>query len=352
MLSALGFACVVIDGIFGAHTEDALRKFQLNLGLPSDGIAGAYTYAAIQNLHHSWVGKAAIHEIVHLGFARAADVLEQRALCLFGTEEFACSVASRMSNLSLATNPQSMILSADSLVVAPDESMLLVHIVLPEEEAVQKVPRVCYEDEATLPLRLEQALVAAKVGGRVTCHPYYGAPYFGRRVEYVFADGEQIFYLIPCLYQYAEDTVSFAARSGGNTFGYFLLDHARTTGDNILVIQHFKEYLTGDIIRVITCQYERLAVEQPVEIHFQEVIFNDVVFQRRIFFTQIGYGLIIQFHHLHRTFFSHQKLGQYTHARTYFQNGEAGTCVYRIGYILCHFQIFQKMLAEKLFRLY
>ena len=151
-----------IDGIFGAHTEDALRKFQLNLGLPSDGIAGAYTYAAIQNLHHSWVGKAAIHEIVHLGFARAADVLEQNALCLFGTEEFARSVASRMSNLSLATNPQSKILSADSLLVAPDESMLLVHIVLPEEEAVQKVPRVSYEDEATLPLRLEQAIVAAR----------------------------------------------------------------------------------------------------------------------------------------------------------------------------------------------
>ena len=131
VLSALGFACGVIDGIFGAHTEDALRKIQLNLGLPSDGIAGAYTYAAIQNLHHSWVGKAAIHEIVHLGFARAADVLESNALCLFGTEEFARSVASRMSNLSLATNPQSKILSADSLLVAPDESMLLVHIVLP-----------------------------------------------------------------------------------------------------------------------------------------------------------------------------------------------------------------------------
>ena len=161
-LGALGFACGATDGIFGAFTELALRKFQLNLGLPSDGIAGAYTYAAIQNLHHSWAGKAAIHEIVHLGFARAADVLEQNALCLFGTEEFARSVASRMSNLSLATNPQSKILSADSLLVAPDESMLLVHIVLPEEEAVQKVPRVSYEDEATLPLRLEQAIVAAR----------------------------------------------------------------------------------------------------------------------------------------------------------------------------------------------
>ena len=47
-LGALGFACGATDGIFGAFTELALRKFQLNLGLPSDGIAGAYTYAAIR----------------------------------------------------------------------------------------------------------------------------------------------------------------------------------------------------------------------------------------------------------------------------------------------------------------
>ena len=46
--------------------------------------------------------------------------------------------------------------------MAPDESMLLVHIVLPEEDAVRKVPRVTYQDEATLPLRLEQAIAAAR----------------------------------------------------------------------------------------------------------------------------------------------------------------------------------------------
>ena len=56
------------DAIFGAHTEEALRRFQLNLGLPSDGIAGAYTYAALRNLAHSWVGKEATHSPVrHFG---------------------------------------------------------------------------------------------------------------------------------------------------------------------------------------------------------------------------------------------------------------------------------------------
>lgn len=159
-LGALGFACGSDDGIFGAFTELALRKFQLNLGLPSDGIAGAYTYAAIRNLHHSWEGKEAVHGSTHMGFARAADVLESNALCLFGTKDFTRSVASRMSNLALATNPASKIMSADSLLVAPDDTMLLVHIVLPEERT-EGVPRVSFEDESTLSLRLETAIGVA-----------------------------------------------------------------------------------------------------------------------------------------------------------------------------------------------
>ncbi len=160
-LGALGFACGADDGIFGAYSELALRKFQLNMGLPADGIAGAYTYAAIRNLHHSWEGKEAVHEAVHLGFARAADVLEGNALCLFGTDPFTRSVASRMSNLALATNPASKIMSADSLLVAPDQNMLLVHIVLPEEDTAEAIPRVSFEDEETLSLRLETAIGVA-----------------------------------------------------------------------------------------------------------------------------------------------------------------------------------------------
>lgn len=161
-LGALGFRLGPEDGIFGAHTEDALRKFQLNLGLPSDGIAGAYTYSAIRNLHHSWEGKPSMQLPTPLGFARAADVLESNALCLFGTVAFTRSVAARMSNLALATNPASKILSAETLLVAPDASMLLVHISMPDESAANGSPCVMYDDEATLALRLRAAIAAAK----------------------------------------------------------------------------------------------------------------------------------------------------------------------------------------------
>lgn len=169
-LGALGFACGPVDAIFGANTEFALRKFQLNMGLPSDGIAGAYTYAALRNLHHSWEGKGAPHSIVHLGFARAADVLENNALCLFGTDSFTRSVASRMSNLALATNPVSKIVSAESLSVAPDEGMLLVHVVVEGDKFAtasesDSVPRVVYSDDEKLSLRLKAAIGAARSSG-------------------------------------------------------------------------------------------------------------------------------------------------------------------------------------------
>lgn len=164
-LGALGFMSGHLDGIFGATTESGVRKFQRNMGLPSDGIVGAYTFAAIRNLHHSWEGKKPSSMQVSMGFARAADVLEENALCLFGMDEFTRGVASRMSNLALATNPSSKILSADSLLVRPDDSMLLVRIALPGDPSLSPddhAPRVNFEPDNTLALRMAPAVAAAQ----------------------------------------------------------------------------------------------------------------------------------------------------------------------------------------------
>lgn len=162
-LGVLGFDPGPIDGIFGAFTEQALRKFQLNMALPSDGIAGAFTYSALRNLRHSWADKEIVPKTDYIGFSRAADVLERHALCLFGTCEFTRSVASRMSNLAAATNPASKMVSADTLLVAPDDSMMFVHIVLPDDGSAEGVPRVSYSgDDYSLVMRLEAALAAAR----------------------------------------------------------------------------------------------------------------------------------------------------------------------------------------------
>ncbi|MBQ9042080.1 MAG: peptidoglycan-binding protein [Eggerthellaceae bacterium] len=164
-LGALGFMSGHMDGIFGATTESGVRKFQRNMGLPSDGIVGAYTFAAIRNLHHSWEGKKPSTLQVSMGFARAADVLEQHAICLFGTDDFTRGVASRMSNLSLATNPASKIVSADSLLVRPDDAMLLVRIALPGDASISAddhAPRVSFEPNDTLALRMAPAVAAGQ----------------------------------------------------------------------------------------------------------------------------------------------------------------------------------------------
>ena len=90
-------------------------------------------------------------------------MLEQHALCLFGTDEFTRGVASRMSNLSLATNPASKIVSADSLLVRPDDAMLLVRIALPGDFAADdNAPRVSFEPDDTLSLRMQSAVSVAQ----------------------------------------------------------------------------------------------------------------------------------------------------------------------------------------------
>lgn len=161
-LGALGFACGGVSGTFGAYTEGALRKFQLNMGLEPDGIAGVNTYAILKNLHNAWMDKPQVEDQAYMGFARAADVLEHHAVCLFGTEEFTRKVASNMSNLAVATNPRSKMVSAETLLVPPDEHMILTHIVLPGDRTDKSVPRVVCDDSSALARRIAGAIDVAR----------------------------------------------------------------------------------------------------------------------------------------------------------------------------------------------
>ena len=162
-LMALGFACGVVDGVFGAYTEGALRKFQLNMGLDADGIAGVDTYATLKRLNNAWKDKPLLEGRAYMGFARVADVLERHAICLFGTGPFTRKIASYMSNLALATNPLSKVMSADSLLVAPDETMVLAQLVLPCEQSDANVCRVSCDDMGKLSRRLSAALSQAQL---------------------------------------------------------------------------------------------------------------------------------------------------------------------------------------------
>lgn len=51
-LNTLGFNTGAVDGIFGPLTERAVREFQRNIGLPSDGIVGDSSLDALHNLRN------------------------------------------------------------------------------------------------------------------------------------------------------------------------------------------------------------------------------------------------------------------------------------------------------------
>ncbi len=55
-LTQMGFDCGRADGVFGAHTENALRDFQRNVGLPADGTCGPETFRALRQLERTVVG--------------------------------------------------------------------------------------------------------------------------------------------------------------------------------------------------------------------------------------------------------------------------------------------------------
>lgn len=165
ILNALGFIVGESDGIFGAHTENALRDFQSSVGMVDDGVAGATTFDAINRLRHAWEGKNAVsadEADEHRGFARAASALESAEVCFFGTDELGRDVASRTANLAQATMPFSGITSADRLSVTPSDSMLMVGIGT-KASMPAKVRHVVFASEdAAFPHRLSTALEMAE----------------------------------------------------------------------------------------------------------------------------------------------------------------------------------------------
>ncbi|MCL1846644.1 MAG: peptidoglycan-binding protein [Coriobacteriia bacterium] len=177
-LASLGFSCN-FDGIFGGHTERAVREFQQNAGLSSDGIVGYSTFSAINHLRHAWEGKdPLLREVQSLGFARAAEALEGVAICIYGTDEVARRIAERISNLAMATTSASRVVCAQSLAQVPDDSTLMIELfssgialvdldmlatkgdqgmsdALAEQETV---PLVVFENDLTINARLATAL--------------------------------------------------------------------------------------------------------------------------------------------------------------------------------------------------
>ena len=163
ILAVLGFVLGETDGIFGAHTERALREFQSSVGLNGDGIAGTTTFDAISRLRHAWEGKSAAAAAApeYVGFARAAEALRRVELCFFGLDAWGRAVASRIANLAHATSADAKVTSADSLEGIPPQTMLMVGIAAPVRSADEHIPVVAYSEDHSFAQRLKTAIDAA-----------------------------------------------------------------------------------------------------------------------------------------------------------------------------------------------
>lgn len=159
ILEVLGFGVGKIDGIFGAHTERAVRDFQLSVGIVDDGIAGSTTFGAIIRLKHAWEGKEPTSsESAHMGFARAAEALEKMEACFYGLDEIGRGVASRIANLARATSEDAHVMSADALEAFPPSNMLMVGITSGEAPGQDGIPVVEFSRDSMFARRIAIAL--------------------------------------------------------------------------------------------------------------------------------------------------------------------------------------------------
>ncbi len=170
ILSTLGFSCGTHDSIFGAFTEKAVRDFQANMGIDSDGIVGMATYRAIERLHWAYKDKNPIGvDSGELMFARAAEVLENNPICIYGTDAITREIASRISNLAFATSKMSKLVSADSLSEPPTSTMTMIEIISSDLPDPVGAPVVVFDGPAELVtrFRIATAALSDKKEGRI-----------------------------------------------------------------------------------------------------------------------------------------------------------------------------------------
>ncbi len=168
ILSVLGFAGGDADGIYGAHTEQAVREFQASTGLTEDGIAGAGTVDAIMRLRHAWEGKSitTAESQGYRGYARAAEVLEHMDICFYGLDEMGREIASRIANLARATTSSTHVVSADVLGGVPPKNMLRAGISTEGTPEEHGVPVLQFAHSEMFEKRLAAALGVIEDGSR------------------------------------------------------------------------------------------------------------------------------------------------------------------------------------------
>lgn len=164
-LNILGFSCGSTDGYYDTHTESAVKEFQESVGIVADGMAFEDTFDAIERLHHVWNGKPAQgpHPVGSIGFARAADVLEQNQISITAEDPISRNVAARIWNLASATSDGSRLGLAESARDKRDDDCAMIVISTSDREIRSRMHNVVLDGNAdTFPQRIRTALRSSR----------------------------------------------------------------------------------------------------------------------------------------------------------------------------------------------
>ena len=159
-LNILGFSCGEVDGIYGVHTEAAVKLFQESIGVLADGMAFPDTFDAIERLRHVWAGKPADgpHPTGGMGFARAASVLESVHMSITADDPISRNVAGRIWNLACATVDECGLELVDTPADARGDALIVLSSSPLPDNVAAGMGNVMLDDFDTLPLRLRTAV--------------------------------------------------------------------------------------------------------------------------------------------------------------------------------------------------
>ena len=167
-LNILGFSCGEPDGVYGVHSEAAVKLFQESIGVLADGMAFPDTFDAIERLKHVWAGKPAAgpHPMGGMGFARAASVLEAARISITADDPISRNIAGRIWNLAHATVDDCGLELVDSREDATTGTLVELSTQPLPDNVASGLGNVMLDDFETLPMRLRTAIQSSSATPR------------------------------------------------------------------------------------------------------------------------------------------------------------------------------------------
>ena len=122
----------------------------------------------------------------------------------------------------------------------------------------------------------EQCLVATQISNLIARHADDGTLHLGWGIKDGGLHSEQVLDMIPRLDQDRQDSILLVAWLRGHAQGDLVLDHSRTTRDEVFVVEHLEEDLRRNVVGIVARQYKLLTVEHLPQVHPQEVSAQNV----------------------------------------------------------------------------